>query len=79
MRLTTLGQIRQQTEHLPDETHVLIDMGDLDMHEASVQFVLPAVLNHPPALILQMGQVWNYELDIDARIDARHLGLGFGS
>lgn len=70
--MMTLGELRRRTHDLPDDTQILGDLGDLQMWDLTLGMTLPPVLNHPWAITLQLGQVWNYELDIDARIDARH-------
>lgn len=71
--MMTLGELRERTKHLPDDTHVLGDEGDLEMHDLQIGMTLPPALNHPHAVTLVLGMVWNYELDIDARIDAQQL------
>lgn len=71
--MMTLGQLRESTKHLPDDTQVLGDHGDLEMHDLQIGMILPPVLDHPFVVTLRLGQVWNEELDIDARIDARHM------
>ncbi len=67
--MLNLGQFREMTKALPDNTDLLMDEGDLRFAEIRVRFVLPAIYGHPPALTLEMGQVWNEELHLDARIN----------
>jgi len=59
--MMNLGEFRQLTDELPDSTELRVGM------------VLPPVLEHPHAITLELGQVWNFERDMDARIDARQL------
>lgn len=65
----TLGEFREATKDLPDDTEIFVDQGDLDFYEATVRGVLPPVLEHPYVVWLNLGQVWSHERDIDARID----------
>lgn len=54
----TLGDFRQRTADLPDETVLVIEFGDCDeFHEVhqSIKY-FPASLDAPPALILDGGQ-----------------------
>lgn len=68
----SLGEFRRLTAHLPDETDVLMDAeGELEYAEVRIHAILPPVLDHPYALLLETGQVWNEDLDLDARIDAQ--------
>ena len=74
-----LGELRKATQHLPDDTDIFIDLGDLDWMESSLGYLLPPVLEHGYAFSLVVGQVWNYEYNIDDRIDANHMfAEGFG-
>ncbi len=67
-----LGEFRKATEHLPDNTDVLGDQGDLEMWELHLGRILPPVLDLPYAITVELGQIVNYELNIDDRIDALH-------
>jgi len=71
--MMNLGEFRQLTDELPDSTELFADQGDLQMWDLRVGMVLPPVLEHPHAITLELGQVWNFERDMDARIDARQL------
>jgi len=66
----SLGEFRELTKDLPDDAHILVDDGDLDFYEIRLRAVLPPVLDHPYAIWLEMGQAWNIDLDMDARVDA---------
>ena len=68
-----LGEFREKTKDLPDDAEIFVDEGDLQFAEATFRAVLPAKLANPAAIWLQMGQIWNYERDIDTRIDEHHL------
>jgi hypothetical protein len=65
----TLGEFREATKDLPDDAELFVDDGDLQFYEVRFHGVLPPVLEHPHVVWLDMGQVWNYERDIDHRID----------
>lgn len=69
-----LGEFRRLTADLPDESDLLMELGDLEFMELSHKRNLPPVLEHSYAIWLSAGQVVNYELDMDARVDA-HLGI----
>lgn len=71
-----LGKFRRLTSHLPDEALLLVDEGDLRFAELSPKFILSATGPQDPAILLEMGQVWNYELDLDNRIDS-YLARGY--
>lgn len=68
-----LGEFRRRTSQLPDDTDLLGDLGDLEMHELTISHIFSPVLEHSFAVVLVFGQVVNYELDIDDRIDAAHI------
>ena len=53
-----------------------MDEGDLRWAEVVARAILPPDFGqgHSYAVLLEMGQVWNYELDLDARFDA-YLGI----
>jgi hypothetical protein len=70
----TLGEFRERTKGLPDDTDIMVDEGNLIFFEIRVRWVLPPVLDHPHCVTLEMGQSWNHELDLDARVDAQ-IGL----
>lgn len=66
-----LGEFRQLTKDLPDDTDVIGDAGDAEFsefHTYQTEILPPVgVLGHPHCVILHMGQpVW-VELDLDAR------------
>jgi hypothetical protein len=67
-----LGEFRNQTKDLPDDAVIFMDDGTLDFKfaEVYIRHVLPPVLNHSFAVTLEMGQIWNQEFDLDARVDA---------
>jgi hypothetical protein len=69
-----LGEFRNLTRDLPDDTDILVNEGDLQFAEVDIDHILPPVLEHSNVILLGSGQVWNYELDLDARLDA-HLGI----
>jgi hypothetical protein len=68
-----LGEFRQKTAHLPDDTDIVIHGGDLDFYEGEIDRILPPVLDHPYLIGLVECQPINEDLDMDARIDASHL------
>jgi hypothetical protein len=68
-----LGEFRQATKDLPDDTDLVVDLGDGDNCELSLQQTLPPVLEHSYCVILQAGGEVYIQLDIDARIDASGL------
>lgn len=72
-----LGELRKLLADIPDDADVLMDEGDLQFAEVNVKYALAPVLGHPHAVLLDMGQVWNYELDLDNRIDGYHVSRGF--
>jgi hypothetical protein len=77
MDIMTLGQFREATDHLPGDTQIMVENEEaLKFFSMHILYVLPPVLDHPSLLLFECGQSWNYELDIDMRIDARHHGLG---
>lgn len=66
-----LGEFRQLTKDLPDDTDLVGDAGDAEFCEfrtEQTEILLPVgVLGHPFCVIVRMGQqVW-VELDLDAR------------
>jgi hypothetical protein len=65
-------ELQYKLSDLPGETEIFVDMGDLEMYEVRINKVLPATKDHPVALILELGQVWNEERDMDRRIDKYH-------
>ena len=65
-----LGELRRLLADLPDDADIFVDMGDLQFHEVRLRYKLPPVLDHSYAVILEMGQVWNAEYDLDMRLDA---------
>lgn len=68
-----LGEFRRLTKDLPDDADILGNPGGGEISEihTDVTQVLPPVLEHPYAVILNLGQqVW-IELDLDARRDAQ--------
>lgn len=69
-----LGDFRKLTANLPDDSDILVDLGDLEFMEVWLErrHILPPVLDHSYAVWLSAGQVVNYELDMDARVDASH-------
>lgn len=69
----TLGELREATKDLPDDTEIVLQAGDLDFYEARIDRILPPVLEHPYCLSLVMGQPINIDLDMDARLDASFL------
>lgn len=70
--ILTLGDFREATKNLPDDTHLLAECEeDLKFNELSIEFILEPVLDNPWAVLMVGGQVWNYELDLDSRIDAK--------
>lgn len=71
--IMTLGEFREATKDLPDDAHIILHEGDLDFHEASIDRILPPVLEHPYAIGLVMGQPIGLDLDMDARLDASFL------
>lgn len=72
-----LGELRALLKDVPDDADILIDEGDLQFAEVNLKYVLNPVLGHAHAVLLDMGQVWNYELDLDNRIDGYHVSQGF--
>lgn len=67
-----LGEFRSLTKDLPDDTDLLVENEEpLHYYDVTARPVLPPVLDHPHAVLLDPGQCWNYELDLDARIDAQ--------
>lgn len=74
--MTTLGEFRRITVSLPDETEMFCE-DDEALQFAEVNLMtnlnptgaLPGEIDHPPALLMTRGQVWNYERDLDRRID----------
>ena len=68
--MSTWGELKEQLKGLPDGTHLMMDEdGDFRFAEVRVDKVLPATSDQPPCVILEMGQVWNYELDLDRRFN----------
>jgi hypothetical protein len=68
----TLDEFREQTKDLPGDTVILVENEDpMCYYDVKVQFKLPPVLDHSWAVLLEPGQCWNYELDLDSRIDAK--------
>lgn len=67
-----LGDFRRLTQNLPDEADILVDLGDLEFMEVLHHRIYPPALEHSYAIRLVSGQVVNYELDMDARVDADH-------
>lgn len=70
----TLGEFRAATRDLPDDAEIFVDEGDLAFYEVRLHDILPPVtaFEHPAAIWLEMGQAWNEERDMFARVDARH-------
>lgn len=66
---TTLGDLREALKDLPDDTTLFVDDGMMDYYEIRVNHVLPPVMDNPPAVILEMGQVFNLEYDLTLRVD----------
>ena len=67
-----LGELRERLRDVPDDAELLVDgEGDLRFAELTLRWFLAPVLDHPYAVLFETGQVWNYELDLDARIDAK--------
>lgn len=70
-----LGEFRQRTAHLPDDTEIVQEYDSLEYYEAGISYILSPVLDNPYAILLSGGQPINLDLDLDARIDA---ALAFG-
>jgi len=67
-----LGEFREKTKDLPDDTDMLMEAEEhMQYNEMFFRWILPPVLDHPYVVLFEGGQIWNYELDLDARIDAR--------
>lgn len=66
----TLGEFRELTKDLPDDTDLLIEPEPYEFHELSHKWTLPPVLEHSFALWLSYGQEVTEDLDMDARVDA---------
>lgn len=66
-----LGDLRKALANLPDNTDLFMDEGDLRFAEVRIHQVLPGTPEHAPAILLEMGQVWNEEFNLDARLDAQ--------
>lgn len=82
--MTTLGEFRKITATLPDETEMFCEdeealrFADVNlMTNLNPTGALPGEIDHPPALLMTRGQVWNYERDLDRRIDIA-LGMSTG-
>lgn len=60
------------TAKLPDDTELFVDEGALQFAEVTLSswHVLPATAHQAPAVLLDSGQVWNEEYELDARLDA---------
>lgn len=67
--MMTLGELRETFKDLPDDTQIFMDDGDMTYNEIRVRHILPAVLDNPPALVLEMGQPFNLEYDLELRVD----------
>lgn len=65
----TVGELRELIKDLPDEAEVFADQGDLEYYEVRHARTLKATKEYPAAFALELGQIWNAERDIDARID----------
>jgi hypothetical protein len=73
--IMTVGDLKQELKDLPDDTHLVIDeTGDYDFAELRVAHILAATEELPPCVILEMGQIWNHELDLDKRFN-EHIGF----
>lgn len=70
-----LGEFRNRTKNLPDDTDILIEDNPMEYAESVIKYVLNPVLDNSYAILLSYEQVVNSELDIDVRIDA---ALEFG-
>lgn len=69
-----LGEFREATKDLPDDTDVLCENEEpLHFYDLHIEFKLEPVLDHPWAVLLMPEQCWNYELDLDHRIDGKQL------
>jgi len=65
-----LGEFRRKTKDLPDDTDLLGDAGDMEACELDSSLYLPPTLEHPPAVLVRLGQAVTIMLDVDARLDA---------
>ena len=67
-----LGQFREATKDLPDSAEILCENEEpLQFYDVEIRWRLEPVLEHGWAILLEPGQCWNAELDLDARIDAK--------
>ena len=71
LRVTTLGDLRKLTKDLPDDTALVIDMGDCwEFFEVSDSMrVFPAALDAPAALLLTPGQEIREDHHLIPRLD----------
>jgi len=69
-----LKDFRELTHNLPDDTELMVDEGNLVLLETYIRAILPATSDNPSVIWLQTGQCFNFELDIDNRID-KYLGI----
>lgn len=64
-----LGEFREVTRNLPDDTDLLGDPGDGDVCELDASLILPPSSDHSNAVLLRLGQQVYLALDIETRID----------
>lgn len=70
LKIMTLGDLRKATQHLPDNTEIVLDEGDLDFCEARIFALLPPAHGHPWAVWIEMGQEVTLDKDLERRVDA---------
>ena len=64
----TLGQFREKTKDLPDYTVMMGEFEEeLKYNECTTIWLFHETDNQPPVLVLEGGQIVNYEYDMDAR------------
>jgi hypothetical protein len=68
--MTTWGELKVQLQDMPDNAHIMMDEdGTFRFAEVRLDKILPAVNDYPPCVLLELGQVWNEELDLDNRFN----------
>lgn len=70
MTTLTLGEFRKRTEHLNDNTEIIAHAGDLEFYDTRIDYILPPIGPSYAAVVsLVQGEVVNFELDMDTRLD----------
>jgi hypothetical protein len=68
-----LGEFREQTKELPDDTIITVDLGDGEACETwdDLGGKFPPVLEHPWLIVIQAGSEVTLDVELDMRRDAQ--------